>query len=132
MHMLKNPTTYFTAQQDVDRVIGKGKIEAKHLSELKYINAVLRETLRLHPTAPGYTRGPRPESKEENPTIGGGRYAVPKQGILCLLGKIQRDTAVWGPDAEEFKPERMMDGNFEKLPKNAWKVSTTHTLYAIR
>jgi cytochrome P450/NADPH-cytochrome P450 reductase len=27
-----------------------------------------------------------------------------------------RDPAVWGEDAEEFKPDRMLDGRFEALP----------------
>lgn len=108
----------------MDHVIGTGKVNVKQLGELKYINAVLRETLRLRPTAPAFTRGVRPENTDPNPTIGRGRYAVPEDGVLCLLTKIQRDPAVWGPDAEEFKPERMMDGKFEHLPKNAWKVGT--------
>src|ERR1700742_2899472 len=122
--MLKNPETLFAAQREVDRVVGKDKITVKHLRELKYINAVLRETLRVTPTAPGFVRAVRPENQESNPTIGGGKYAMPHdQGFLCLLSKIQRDPKVWGEDANEIKPERMLDENFEKLPKNAWKVS---------
>ncbi len=42
--------------------------------------------------------------------------------VLCLIGKVQQDPKIFGEDAEEFRLERMMDGNFEKLPKNAWKV----------
>jgi cytochrome P450/NADPH-cytochrome P450 reductase len=119
--MLKNPSTYFAAQAEIDRVIGKEKVTVKHLSELKYINGVLRETLRLTPTAPAFARAVRPQNKDE--TVVGGKYEVPDQGILCLIRKIQSDPKVFGPDAAEFKPERMMDGNFEKLPKNSWKVS---------
>lgn len=120
--MLKNPQTYHLAKQEIDRVVGQGKVKVEHLSKLKYVNAVLRETLRLSPTAPAISRGVRPENTDPNPTVCDGRYAVPPS-ILCLLGKIHRDPEVWGEDADEFKPERMMDGNFEKLPKNAWKVS---------
>jgi cytochrome P450/NADPH-cytochrome P450 reductase len=122
MLMLKNPSTWFEAQKEVDRVIGKDKIGPNHLKDLKYINAVLRETLRLCPTAPAFSRAVRPENKEEVPTIGDGKYAIPRdKAILCLLAKIQQDPKVWGDDAAEFKPERMMDGKFENLPKNAWK-----------
>jgi cytochrome P450 / NADPH-cytochrome P450 reductase len=120
-NMLKNPATYFAAQQEIDRVIGRSRIEPKHLNDLKYINAVLRETLRLTPTAPAITRGFRPGKYEKDSKIGD--YTLAEDvAVVCLISKIQKDPAVFGEDAAEFKPERMLDGNFEKLPKNAWKV----------
>lgn len=89
---------------------------------------MLRETLRLTPTAPGFSRAVRPENTEKTVYVGSKnpestkKYAIPReQAIICLLSKIQRDPKVWGDDAEDFKPERMLDGKFEKLPKNAWK-----------
>lgn len=121
MHMLLNPRTLFEAQQEVDRVVGRGKVLPKHMSQLHYINAVLRETLRLSPTAPGFFRAKRPEKEQEDRVLGG-KYAMPQDGVLCLMTKIHRDPKVWGEDAEQFKPERMLDGKFENLPKNAWKV----------
>lgn len=120
--MLKNPRTFFAAQQEVDRVVGTQQIESKHLKSLDYINAVLRETLRLTPTAPVFQRAARPQDREEKVTIGGGRYEIPRgQSIICNLMKIHTDPKIWGEDALEFKPERMLGGEFEKLPKNAWK-----------
>jgi cytochrome P450/NADPH-cytochrome P450 reductase len=38
--LLKSPTAYQKAQQEVDSVIGKGPINVDHLSKLPYINAV--------------------------------------------------------------------------------------------
>lgn len=92
--------------------------------------AVLRETLRLAPTAPLRTVAPL-----EDTTLKGGKYAVPKDmAILVNVFVAHRDPLVWGPDvshlnsllrklsqfyimqAEEFKPERMLDGKFEALP----------------
>lgn len=118
---MKNSGAYRAAQKEVDEVCGKGAIKVEHLPKLKYLAAVLRETLRLHPTASLFSVRPRPGI--ENPTLGGGKYAIGKdESILCLLPKLHRDPKVFGDDAEEFKPERMLDGNFEKLPKSAWKV----------
>ncbi|KAL7792090.1 hypothetical protein V8C37DRAFT_380716 [Trichoderma ceciliae] len=34
---------------------------------------------------------------------------------------VHQDKAVYGEDAAEFKPDRMLDENFNKLPPNAWK-----------
>lgn len=128
LQLLKNPKTYYAAQAEVDSVLGHAEIEPKHINDLQYINALLRETLRLTPTAPGFTRAVRPENTEEIVYIGSKdpqstkKYAIPRgQPVTCLLNKIQKDPKVWGDDADEFKPERMLDGKFEKLPKNAWK-----------
>lgn len=47
---------------------------------------------------------------------------MPNQTIIAILPAIHRDPDVWGEDADEFKPERMLDENLSALPKNAWKV----------
>ncbi|OCK85393.1 NADPH--cytochrome P450 reductase-like protein [Lepidopterella palustris CBS 459.81] len=122
LNLLKNPETYFKAQQEVDNVVGKGKLTVDHLKDLKYINAVLRETLRLTPTAPAFARRVRDENKEDPPTLANGEYILDRGlSYLCLVSKIQKDPKVFGEDANDFRPERMLDGEFEKLPKCAWK-----------
>jgi cytochrome P450/NADPH-cytochrome P450 reductase len=128
-YILRHPATYFKAQREVDNVLGKGSVKVDHLKDLHYIEAILRETLRLEPTAPAITRGVRQENKEMPPTLGNGRYALQRElPITCLLSKIQRDPEVYGPYAEEFRPERMLDENFNKLPNHAWKVCNSLTL----
>jgi cytochrome P450 / NADPH-cytochrome P450 reductase len=124
--MLKNPSTYFKAQQEVDRVVGKGKVTVNHMKDLKYVNAILRETLRLSPTAPAISRKVRDENNENPPTLGKGEIELKKEWVItCLLGKIQRDPKVYGDAADEFRPGRMADEEFEKLPKSAWQASSS-------
>jgi cytochrome P450/NADPH-cytochrome P450 reductase len=107
---------YKRAQQEVDEVIGSGAVTVAHLTKLPYLTACLRETLRLHSTAPAISL------KAKKDEVIGGKYAVREgQGINCLLAKIQADPKVWGTDAAEFKPERMLDEHFNKLPAHAWK-----------
>lgn len=122
-HLLKNPHAYKKAQEEVDEVIGRRKITIDDIPKLHYINAVLREALRLNSTAPAFSLRPHPTKNKEDPvTIGKGKYALQKdESLIILLSKLHRDPEVYGPDAEEFKPERMLDENFDKLPKNAWK-----------
>lgn len=120
-NLLKNPSAYQAVQREVDEVIGRGPITIDHMSKLPYIEACLRETLRLTPTAPAFSVQPRPDIAE-NPVIIGGRYEVKKgQAIVAILSECHRDPAVYGDDAEEFRPERMLEENFQKLPPNAWK-----------
>lgn len=90
------------------------------MSRLPYLSACLRETLRLRPTAAAFTLTPRADVEE--PVLLGGKYEIVKgTPVVALLEKIQSDPAVWGENAAAFKPERMLDEPFSKLPKNAWK-----------
>ncbi|MCJ1400318.1 hypothetical protein MMC11_003523 [Xylographa trunciseda] len=120
---LKNPQTYKAAQKEVDEVVGKGSITYEHMSKLPYLTACIRETLRLYPTAPGFSVVPISQDPNDYPIyIGKERYEVHfGQPINVILPRIHRDPAVWGEDAEVFKPERMLEENFNKLPPNAWK-----------
>ncbi|SCO91324.1 related to bifunctional P-450:NADPH-P450 reductase [Fusarium oxysporum] len=115
-YLMQHPETLEKARKEVDQVIGKGGITADHLGKLAYIDAILREALRLMPTAPGYYVTPFEDE------VVGGRYLIEKgAAVFVLLHLLHRDPAVWGPDAEEFKPERMLQENFDALPSGAWK-----------
>ncbi|KAI0436173.1 bifunctional P-450:NADPH-P450 reductase [Xylaria telfairii] len=114
--LLKNPDAYRKVQEEVDEVIGKGPIKVEHISKLPYITAVLRETLRLDSPISIFSV----VSLEDQ--LLAGRYPVAKDEPCGLfLARSHLDPAVWGDDATEFKPERMLDEAFNKLPKNAWK-----------
>jgi len=118
--LLKNPGALQRAQQQVDNVVGKGPVKFEHMSKLPYIEAVLKESLRLMPTAPAFAVQPKPGTTE--PVLLGGEYLVsPNAILLCWLPKSQRDPAVYGEDAEEYRPERMLPDSFAKLPSAAWK-----------
>lgn len=114
--LLESPEAYRKAQEEVDQVIGKQAVSVDHLSKLPYLEACLRETLRLHPTAPGFSL----EAKGDQ--LLGGKYLVKdKEVVNLILARLHRDPAVYGPDVEEFRPSRMLDEPFAKLPSNAWK-----------
>ena len=120
---LQNPVALRSAQEEVDRVVGKGPITFEHMSKLPYIMACLRETLRLWPTAPSWGVQPRTTDEKDYPMfVGKERYQVNKgDRFIVNLPKVHRDPAVYGEDAEFFRPERMLDEKFNKLPPNSWK-----------
>ena len=101
----------------MDEVLGNDDMTVDHLSKLKYIDAVLKESLRLQPPAAQMGIGP-------NGTGGllAGKYPYSAGDIFILdIIDLHRDPKVWGADATAFRPERMLDGGFERLPPNAWK-----------
>lgn len=118
--LLKNPVVLEKAKEELDTQVGKERpVNESDIDKLVYLQAIVKETLRLYP--PGPLSGPREFSK--NCIIGG--YHVRKGTRLMLnLWKIQTDPGVW-PDPLEFKPERFLTthkvvdvrGNhFELLP----------------
>ena len=119
-HILKNPDALQKAQQEVDKVVGKGPVKFEHMSKLPYVEAVLRETLRLNPTAPAFSV--EPLRTVPGPVVLAGKYWIPAgASIAAILPQVGRDPAAFGADAEDFRPERMYGENFKKIPPNAWK-----------
>ncbi|KAL5632425.1 hypothetical protein ACGC1H_005399 [Rhizoctonia solani] len=115
-HVMKNPEVYAKIRNEVDTVLGKDPIRFEHLSKLTYINAVLRESLRVTPSIGQYAVTPH-----EDEIIGDGKYLIKKGTIVVVsAGDIGRDPTVWGEDANTFNPDRMLDGKFEALPPKAW------------
>lgn len=113
-YLLKNPEIYKKAIAEVDNVVGGEQPTYKQISKLSYIKMILNESLRLWPTAPGFDV----YAKEE--TVIGEKYFIKKgEGISVLTPLLHRDKDVWGPDAEEFKPERF--SNSEEVPYHAFK-----------
>ncbi|KAL1852481.1 hypothetical protein Daus18300_012162 [Diaporthe australafricana] len=109
-NLLKHPDKYQKLQEEIDSVVGTDQISLAHVPKLKYLDAAIRETLRL--TAPIWAFG-REAQKDE---VLGGKYLIQKdEQIVCLLSKSHKDPEVWGPDANEFVPERMLDGGFDRI-----------------
>ncbi|KAF5345038.1 hypothetical protein D9758_010421 [Tetrapyrgos nigripes] len=116
-YLLKHPQLLKKLRDEVDEVVGDQPAEVIDLNRMPFLHAVLRESMRLQPTA-----AIRVVNPIEDTTIGNGKYFVPKGAPIALLTwDAHRDVNVWGEDAEEFHPERMLDGKFDSLPPNAWQ-----------
>ncbi|KAJ7958089.1 Cytochrome P450 family protein [Quillaja saponaria] len=102
--LLNNPNALKKAQDELDLHVGKGRlVNESDISNLVYLQAIVKETLRLYPAGP--LSGPREFA--EDCTVGG--YYVPAgTRLLVNLWKIQTDPRVWS-DPLEFKPERFLN-----------------------
>lgn len=114
--LLRNPQVLAQAYAEVDRVLpGDTGPEYRHLAQLPVIERVLKETLRLWPTAPAFMVAPYED------TVIGGRYRIPKdQGVSISLLGLHRDPVVWD-DPETFDIDRFLPENEAKLHPHAYK-----------
>ncbi|KJX94412.1 hypothetical protein TI39_contig4197g00006 [Zymoseptoria brevis] len=103
-------------QEEIDTVVGKRTVTVGDMGKLPYVEACLRETLRLYSTAPSFTLTAKGDQIIDE------KYLIKDgQHISVLLSKFHRDPEVYGPDVEAFRPERMYKEAFANLPPNAWK-----------
>ncbi|KAJ4974560.1 hypothetical protein NE237_007734 [Protea cynaroides] len=104
--MMQNPNVMRKAQEELDKVVGmSNKVEESHISMLPYLNAVVKETLRLHPVIPLLV----PHCPSQSCTIG--QFTIPKgTNVFLNIWKIHRDPDAW-EDPSEFLPERFLRDN---------------------
>ncbi|XP_038681308.1 cytochrome P450 76T24-like [Tripterygium wilfordii] len=116
--LLCNPEKLTKAQTELRKVIGKDEIvEESKITELPYLRAVVKETLRLHPPGPFLV----PRKANSDVEICG--FRVPESAqILVNVWAMGRDPNVW-ENPNSFVPERFLEVNidikgrdFELLP----------------
>ncbi|XP_024984801.1 (S)-N-methylcoclaurine 3'-hydroxylase isozyme 1-like [Cynara cardunculus var. scolymus] len=101
--IMQNHNIMARVQEELTQIVGKNNIvEESHISKLKYLDATIKETLRLHPV---FSLIPR--SSSQTCIIGG--YTIPKGCILVLNAwGIHRDPRYWH-NPLDFNPERFLD-----------------------
>ncbi|KAL5984780.1 hypothetical protein ACLOJK_038616 [Asimina triloba] len=96
------------AQEELDEHVGRDRnVEESDISKLVYIQAIIKETLRLYPPAP--LSGPH-ESTEDCHV--GGYHIRAGTKLLVNLWKMHRDPRVWS-DPDKFWPERFLTKHAE-------------------
>lgn len=120
--LCENPDELRKAREEVDQIVGDKVLSYDMLRNLKYLDAVMKESLRMQHPSSLLTRFATRD------TVIGGKYFITKgQTVSGIWRHFHRDPHVWGADADEFRPERMLDVNFSKLPTNSWKPVSAET-----
>ncbi|KVH95497.1 cytochrome P450 [Cynara cardunculus var. scolymus] len=102
--LLQNPKILKMVQDELEEVVGLSNIvEESHISKLYYLDAVIKETFRLHPPLPLLiTRCPN-----QSCSVGG--YTVPKGANVYLnVWAIHRNPEYWD-NPLEFNPKRFIN-----------------------
>ena len=112
----RHPEVFARARAEVDEVWGDtARPDFEQVGKLRYVRRVLDETLRLHPTVPGYSRAARED------TVLADRYPMRKgEWAVVLVGALHRDPR-WGPDPEAFNPDRFTREAIRERPGNLYK-----------
>lgn len=119
--LLHSPEALSKARSELEKQIGKGNpIEESDIARLPYLQAVVKETLRLHPAVPLLI----PRKASVDVQISG--FTVPKGAqVLVNAWAIGRDASTW-ENPYSFKPERFLGldvdvkgRNFDLIPFGA-------------
>ncbi|KAF8015573.1 hypothetical protein BT93_H1173 [Corymbia citriodora subsp. variegata] len=124
------------AQQELDTHVGKSRhVEESDVKNLTYLQAIIKETMRLYPPAPIINL----RNSMEECTFSTGFRIPTGTRLLLNYWKIQRDERVW-PNPNKFEPERFLTThenvdvrgqNFELIPFGAGRRSCAGTSLAL-
>ncbi|CAH8305941.1 unnamed protein product [Eruca vesicaria subsp. sativa] len=135
--LLNNRDMLKKAQDEIDLQVGTDRnVEDSDIENLPYLQAIIKETLRLYPAGP--LLGAR-EAMEDCSVAG---YHVSCGTRLIInVWKIQRDPKAW-VEPNEFRPERFLTGeakeidvrgqNYELIPFGSGRRSCPGTSLALQ
>lgn len=117
-YLCKNPAVEARLIDEVDRVLGRDysyRPSYADTERLDYTGRVLKEALRLNPTAPAFAKF------VQRDTVVAGMYAVPKGStIVTYLSGLHRDPRHFGPDPERFEPDHFLPDAVAARHPNAY------------
>ncbi|EXX68538.1 cytochrome P450 [Rhizophagus irregularis DAOM 181602=DAOM 197198] len=113
-YLAKYPEMQEKARAEVIRILGDEPVipSSVQLKEMKYINAIIKESLRVYPPAPVVSL------RSLQKPIKIGPYIVPKN-VLCSVNiwQVHYDTRYW-ENPKQYNPERFL--NNEKRHPFSW------------
>ena len=103
--MINHPKVLEKARKEIDQVVGKKRLVGESDGpNLPYMQAIVKETLRLHPAVPLVARRCVEACKI-------GKYTIPENSMLFVNSwAIGRDPNNW-KNPLEFRPERFIEAN---------------------
>ncbi|XP_075644400.1 cytochrome P450 705A22-like [Castanea sativa] len=116
--LINHPSVFNKVEEEINSVVGSTRlVDESNVENLPYLQAVVKETLRLYPPLPVTTRKCR-----QNCEIGG--FEIPQETVVLInLYVIMRDPELWD-NPNEFQPERFLVSS-EKQESMKYKHNET-------
>ncbi|XP_018827789.2 LOW QUALITY PROTEIN: dimethylnonatriene synthase-like [Juglans regia] len=134
--LLNHPKVLEAAQEELDIHVGRERwVQESDINNLNYLQAIVKETLRLYP--PGPLTGLREAMQDCNL---GGFHVSKGTRLIINLWKLQRDPQIWS-NPSEFQPERFLTThadinvwgqNFEYIPFSSGRRSCPGTSFGLQ
>ncbi|KAL0333132.1 UNVERIFIED_CONTAM: cytochrome [Sesamum calycinum] len=107
VRIIRHPAVKKKLQKELEEVVGLDQmVNNSHLSSLKYLDYVVRESMRLHPVVPLLIHEGMEDCEVD-------RFHIQKKSrVLVNVWAIGRDPNAW-TDPETFSPERFLGSNVD-------------------
>jgi cytochrome P450 len=135
LYVITHPRVYFRLQAEVDKVVASGAapeiVSDSCLRNMPYLQAVVREALRIHPPITDVVPKKVPKGGDIV-TVGGKQYFLPGgTNVSYNAWGVHHDKAIFGEDADVFRPERWLleEKNEHSIMKLAAMRRTTEMIF---
>jgi cytochrome P450 len=122
LHIITHPSVYQSLQAEIDKGVQDGCISSHVIreteaAEMPYLQAVIKEGLRIWPPVTGLLSKVVPEQGDEVEIDGKKLFIPGGTNVGYCAWSIHRNKEVFGDDAEMFRPERWLIEDGEKLAR---------------
>ncbi|KAH6609564.1 cytochrome P450 [Trichoderma cornu-damae] len=121
LHIITNPRVYAKLQKEVDEAVrdgrapGDGLITHSQAKQLPYLQATIREALRVLPPVSNLLSRDIPPGGDTVRVNGKDVFLPGGASIGYSAFAMHRSTEIYGSDAKAFRPERWFDDDKDKL-----------------
>ncbi|KAK6189218.1 hypothetical protein LQW54_013500 [Pestalotiopsis sp. IQ-011] len=112
--LITTPTSYTTLQKEIDTAIRDGRISypiaESEAKKLPYLQAVIREGLRMYPPVTGLGSKQVPKGGD----LINGHFVPEGTQVGTNYFGLMRCKDIWGNDADVFRPERWLEADDDR------------------
>jgi len=112
--LARHPHVADRCREEIRQVVDHAGTGAIDVSRLSYVQATVKESLRLYPPAFGIFL--RQAMKDLR--LGG--FDVPQGSLIMLSSYVTQRDERWFPDPEKFRPERFLTSEAARIPSGAY------------